>query len=167
MCSEVWKEIQLKLLHRAYISFFTMGNQLVARKPQSSFPECGLSRPSLKHFLWDCPNIVKIWESITRYIKVITGTQIQWEPILYIFSINSEHTSPWKQRTKTSSIPSWIHICLLTARRAIMQTCSRPTPPTMEDITTDLQSYLSWKTWEHNFLRMSILKHLIGDGNNT
>lgn len=60
--SEIWRESQFKIIHKAYLPYFHTGKDLKPDKNKltSICPKCSSPKPTLKHTLWDCPKIQQI-----------------------------------------------------------------------------------------------------------
>lgn len=88
--SEIWRELQYQIIHRAYLPYFYTSKELKPGKNNftSTCPKHSKSKPTLKHTLWDCPKIQKYWDGVTLYLRRITRERVFKNPYKYLLNIN-------------------------------------------------------------------------------
>lgn len=114
MCSEIWRESQFKIKHRAYSTFFYKGYKPYKRQKQYTLicPECNTPKPTLTHCLWECARLHTFWLKVRQYMQEVTRTEIPMGKTLFHI------TPPWRERPTVhqQNHKDWIIICLLTLR---------------------------------------------------
>lgn len=90
--SELQREMQFKIMHRAYVPYFVPYQRVQTDSLTSICPKCKDRKPTLAHCLWYCPKIVTMCESLGTYTRSVTGTRLPMQPLLCIFGIVNENT---------------------------------------------------------------------------
>lgn len=139
MINETWREMQFKLLHRAYFPFLTSEK---SNPYYRSCPHCGTHKPSLFHRLWSCPPIANFWDQVSVFMEFITKKKLHKSPLLFLFSYEDSAPQPTSAKTTSTHIHQWSHLCLLAARRVLMKTWTKPPPPSITLLKKELTELL-------------------------
>lgn len=135
--NEVWRETQLKIMHRAYIPFISDKTVQGA----ANCPMCRQPKPSLSHRFWSCPFISTFWDQIISYIFKITLLKIPKDPLLLIFGYWDDQLLPWSPITHPT-YKDWALISLLLARRLILQNWTSSLCPQISQLKRELLTLL-------------------------
>lgn len=90
--SELWRETQYKILHRAYTPYFYKGSKLKLEEEKyiSRCPKCSTPKPTLKHCSWECSKIQAYWDKITYFLQRVTKDPTTEDPHIYFLNIKPQ-----------------------------------------------------------------------------
>lgn len=110
----------------------------------SKCPLCTMSKLSLLHRLWSCPDILDYWNHVELFAATITGHTPHNNifPLLFGALDNTMQNLSKPQSRILQHNKAWIATCYIAARRAIRKKWTSSIPPTIKDLETDLLNLL-------------------------
>ena len=106
-----YKMIQLKLIHRAYMTPVIM-SKIDPSVSNMCWHGCG-SMGTLMHMLWNCPAVKQFWQDIVNDLTSVLNTGITLCPIVCLFGTEIDGTL-------TRNIQHIFSLAFLLAKRTIL-----------------------------------------------
>lgn len=90
-------------------------------------PWCITNHLNHMHHHWNCTGTHVFWDQVLGYAQKVTSTRLPADPLLCLFSyvLHRDQSSS----SEIQIFPQWVHLCLLTAHRAILKAWTSSSRP--------------------------------------